>query len=256
MSREPKLWFFAVPKLLSCGSKEEGNGCEASGAPERQEKGLSMTDKREEHASDMEDLLQRAREGDQAALESIFTQHRERLRRMVEIRLDRRLQARVDASDVVQEAYIDVVGRLEEYLRDPKIPLFLWLRLVVGDRLMKIHRHHLGAQMRAAAREVSLYRDALPIASSAALAAQLLGKHTSPTQAAVRAERLLRLQEALNSLDPMDREILSLRHFEELTRREAALALGIEEAAAAKRYVRALKRLKDILAELPGGAED
>jgi RNA polymerase sigma-70 factor (ECF subfamily) len=208
-----------------------------------------------ENSSATLDLVSRARAGDAKALDAIFTQHRERLRRMVEMRLDRRLQARVDASDVVQEAYVDVMGRLDEYLTDPKLPLFLWMRLVVGDRLMKVHRQHLGAQMRSANREVSLYRDALPIASSAALAAKLLGKFTSPTQAAVRAERLLRVQDALNSLDAIDREILSLRHFEELTRQEAAQALGIEEAAAAKRYVRALKRLKEALAELPGGAE-
>jgi RNA polymerase sigma-70 factor (ECF subfamily) len=94
-----------------------------------------------------------------------------------------------------------------------------------------------------------LFREALPAASSAALAAHLLGKHTSPTQAAVRAERLIRLEEAINALDPIDREILSLRHFEELTRAEAAQALGIEEAAAAKRYVRAMKRLKDLLGD-------
>jgi RNA polymerase sigma-70 factor (ECF subfamily) len=209
----------------------------------------------DEHSEETLDILSRARAGDPSALDAIFTKHRDRLRRMVEIRLDRRLQARVDASDVVQEAYVDVFGRLDEYLRDPKLPLFLWLRLVVGDRLMKVHRQHLGAQMRTANREVSLYREALPIASSAALAAQLLGKFTSPTQAAVRAERLLRVQDALNSLEPIDREILSLRHFEELTRQEAAQALGIEEATAAKRYVRALKRLKDALAEFPGGAE-
>jgi RNA polymerase sigma-70 factor (ECF subfamily) len=214
-----------------------------------------MTSARDDELAETAELLDRARVGDRDARDAIFARHRDRLRRMVEIRLDRRLQARVDASDVVQDAYVDVIGRLDEYLNDPKLPLFLWLRLVVGDRLMKIHRQHLGAQLRAAGREVSLYRDALPIASSAALAAQLLGKHTSPTQAAVRAERMLRLQEALNSLDLIDREILSLRHFEELTRREAALALGIEEAAAAKRYVRALKRLRGALAELPGGAE-
>jgi RNA polymerase sigma-70 factor, ECF subfamily len=208
-----------------------------------------------DHSSATLDILTRARAGDRQALDAIFTQHRERLRRMVEIRLDRRLQARVDASDVMQEAFVDVIGRLDEYLNDPKLPLFLWLRLVVGDRLMKVHRQHLGAQMRAVNREVSLHRDGLPIASSAALAAQLLGKLTSPTQAAVRAERMLRVQDALNSLDPIDREILSLRHFEELTRQEAAQALGIEEAAAAKRYVRALKRLKDALAELPPEAE-
>ena len=144
---------------------------------------------------------------------------------------------------------------LDDYLRDPKLPLFLWLRLVVGERLLRLHRHHLGAQMRDADREVSLFRGALPAASSAALAAQLLGRHTSPTQAAVRAERVLRVQEALNSLDAVDREILSLRHFEELTAAEAAEVLGIEESAAAKRYFRALKRLKQVLAPMSGGPE-
>jgi RNA polymerase sigma-70 factor (ECF subfamily) len=209
----------------------------------------------EHNSADTVHLLERARAGDAAALNEIFVRHRDRLRRMVEMRLDSRLQARVDASDVIQDAYLEIAGRLHEYLRDPKLPLFLWLRLVVGERLMKLHRHHLGTQMRDAGREVSLYRGALPAASSMALAAQLLGKHTSPTQAVVRAERMLRLQEALNRLDPLDREILSLRHFEELNRKEAAQVLGIEEAAAAKRYLRALKRLKEILAELPGGLE-
>jgi RNA polymerase sigma-70 factor (ECF subfamily) len=150
---------------------------------------------------------------------------------------------------VIQEAHLEVAERLADYLKDPRLPPFLWLRLVVGERLAKVHRAHLGAQMRDAGREVSLFREALPAASSAALAAHLLGKHTSPTQAAVRAERLIRLQEAINALDPIDREILSLRHFEELSRAEAAQALGIEEAAAAKRYVRALKRLKDLLGD-------
>ncbi len=209
----------------------------------------------ENNSADSVDLIERARVGDREALGALLARHRDRLRRMVEVRLDTRLQARIDASDVLQEAYLEVVERLEEYLRDPKLPLFLWLRLVVGERLMKLHRHHLGTQMRDVGREVSLYRGALPVASSAALAAQLLGKHTSPTQAAVRAERILRLQEALNALDPMDREILSLRHFEELTAAEAAAVLGIEESAAAKRYFRALKRLKEILAAMPGGQE-
>jgi RNA polymerase sigma-70 factor (ECF subfamily) len=198
------------------------------------------------------DLLERARAGDADALNEIFARHRDRLRRMVDMRLDARLQARVDASDVIQDAFLQVASRLEGYLRDPKVPLFLWLRLVVGEQLTNLHRHHLGTQMRDARREVSLYREALPEASSAALAAQLLGKHTSPTQAAVRAERLLRVQEAINSLDPIDREIISLRHFEQLSRAETAQVLGIAEAAAAKRYIRALKRLKAIM---PGGWE-
>jgi RNA polymerase sigma-70 factor (ECF subfamily) len=200
-------------------------------------------------------LLERARAGDADALAEIFARHRDRLRRMVELRLDRRLQARLDPSDVIQDAYLEVAQRLETYLREPNLPLFLWLRLVVGEQLINLHRHHLGTQMRDAGVEVSLYRGALPEASSAALAAQLLGKHTSPTQAAVRAERLLRVQEALNSLDPLDREIISLRHFEQLSRAESAQALGIEESAASKRYIRALKRLKSILADMAGGLE-
>jgi RNA polymerase sigma-70 factor (ECF subfamily) len=208
------------------------------------------------NSADTARLLERARAGDQAAVNEIFTRHRARLRRMVELRLDRRLQARIDASDVIQEAYVETVRRLDEYLRDPAYPLFLWLRLIVGERLLKLHRHHLGTQMRDASLEVSIYRGALPAASSAALAAQLLGKHTSPTQAAVRAERMLRLQEALNALDPMDREVLSLRHFEEMTLAETAVTLEIEEPAAAKRYIRALKRLKAVLAAMPGGLED
>jgi RNA polymerase sigma-70 factor (ECF subfamily) len=209
----------------------------------------------ENNSAETVHLIERARAGDPDALGAIFAQHRKRLRHMVAMRLDTRLQARVDASDVIQDAYVEAAQRLDEYLRDPKLPLFLWLRLMVGERLMKLHRQHLGTQMRDAGREVSLYRGALPAASSAALAAQLLGQHTSPTQAAVRAERLLRLQEALNRLDPIDREVLSLRHFEELNRTETAQVLGIAEAAAAKRYFRALKHLKETLAQMPGGLE-
>src|SRR5262249_16483936 len=200
-------------------------------------------------------LLEQARAGDQEALNALLAQHRPRLRRMVELRLDRRLPARIDASHVIQEAYVEVVTRLNEYLSQPSYPLLLWLRWIVGERLLKLHRHHLGTQMRDAGLEVSIYRGALPEASSAALAAQLLGQHTSPTQAAVRAERMIRLQEALNTLDIMDREVLSLRHFEELTLAETAQSLGIEESAAAKRYIRALRRLKATLANMPGGLD-
>ena len=210
----------------------------------------------ENNSSETIRLIGRSQAGDPQALNELFTRHRERLCRMVEMRLDHRLQARIDASDVIQDAFVEVVERLDEYLRDPRLPFFLWLRLVVGERLRRLHRHHLGTQMRNAGREVALYRGALPQASSAALAAQLLGKHTSPTEAAVLAERLLRLQEALNTLDPMDREVLALRHFEELTSAEAAQVLEIEEEAAAKRYVRALRRLKKVLAALPGGLEN
>ena len=123
------------------------------------------------------------------------------------------------------------------------MPFFLWLRGIAGNKLLELHRHHLGTPMRDAGREVSLYRGALPEASSAALAARLLGRLTRPSEAAIRAEAKLRLQEALNAMDPIDREVLALRHFEQLTNAEAAQVLGITEAAAGKRYIRALERL-------------
>lgn len=201
------------------------------------------------------DSIERLRGGDRRALATLFDQYRDRLRRMVELRIDARLRSRLDPSDVLQEAFLDVARDLDAYLADPKLPPLLWLRLHVGRRLTTLHRHHLGTKMRDAGLEISLYQGASPEASSAALASMLLGRQTSPTQAAQRAERLLRVQEALNSLDPIDREVLALRHFEQLGRAEAAQVLGITQEAGAKRYFRALKRLKDALATLPGGWE-
>src|SRR5262245_1894783 len=157
-------------------------------------------------------LVERLRTGDRAALPEFFDHYRERLRRMIDLRMDWRLRPRLDPSDVLQEAYLDVDKRLADYLRDSKVPPFLWLRMVVGECLINHHRRHLGTQMRDAGCEVSLYRQALPGASSAMLASMLLGRLTSPSEAAQRAERLLRLQQALNSLEPIDREVLALRH--------------------------------------------
>jgi RNA polymerase sigma-70 factor (ECF subfamily) len=202
------------------------------------------------------DPLEQLRGGGRHALAALFDRYGDRLRRMVELRIDARVRARLDASDVLQEAFLDVAGDLDDYLADPKLPPLLWMRLHVGRRLTTLHRQHLGTKMRDAGMEISLYRDALPEASSAALASMLLGKHTSPTQAAQRAERLLRVQEALNTLDPIDREVLALRHFEQLSRSETADVLGISQEAGAKRYFRALKRLKDVLSAMPGGSEE
>jgi RNA polymerase sigma-70 factor (ECF subfamily) len=201
------------------------------------------------------DPIEQLRGGDLQSLATLFEQHREKLRRMVELRLDPRLRSRLDASDVVQEAFLDVAHDLGAYLADPKLSPLLWMRVHVWRRLTTLHRKHLGARMRNAAREISLYQGALSQASSAGLAAMLLGQLTSPTQAAQRAERMLRVQEALNRLDPIDREVLALRHFEQLSRAEAAQVLGITLVAGAKRYFRAMKRLKDALATIPGGWE-
>lgn len=205
--------------------------------------------------SDSDDLLERLRGGDRQALTDLFQRYRDRLRRMVELRMDGRLQGRVDASDVLQDAFLDAAARLDGYLKGSGLPAFLWLRLVVGERLAICHRRHLGAKMRDAGQEVSLYRDPLPQATSAALASMLLGRLTSPSHAAVRAELVLQVQEALNALDPLDREVVALRHFEQLSRAETAQVLGISEEAGAKRYIRALKRLKAVLAAMPGGLE-
>jgi RNA polymerase sigma-70 factor (ECF subfamily) len=203
-------------------------------------------------APDLEEQLQRLAAGDKEALADLFARYRDRLRRMVKLRLDRRLQGRVDASDILQEAYLDVASRASEYAANPSMPFFLWLRFLTGQRLLMVHRQHLGTKMRDAAQEVSLYRGALPQASSVSLAAHLLGRMTSPSLAAVRAEMQIKLQEALNSMDPLDREVLTLRHFEELSNNETAALLGIQKAAASNRYIRALKRLKEVLATMPG----
>jgi RNA polymerase sigma-70 factor (ECF subfamily) len=172
---------------------------------------------------------------------------------MIRLRLDRRLSGRVDTSDVLQDAYLDVRQRLAEYARDPAaMPFHLWLRLVAGQRLTDVHRHHLGAQMRDAGMEVSLHRGPFPQADSISLAAQLLGKMTSASKAAIRAEHKLIVQEALNGMDPLDREVLALRHFEHLSNDETAQVLGLSKSAASNRYIRALKRLKEILSSIPG----
>lgn len=205
----------------------------------------------EEH-SETEDLLRRAGTGDPAALGDLFTRHRERLARMIRLRMDRRLQGRLDASDVLQEAYLEYSQSLADYLRARAMPFYLWLRTVAGRKLFALHRRHLGAAMRDAGREVSLNRGDMPEASSDSLVEHLLGSFTSPSQAVLRVELQVRVQDALNGLEPLDREILALRHFERLTNAEAARVLELGESAASNRFVRALKRLKKRLADVPG----
>jgi RNA polymerase sigma-70 factor (ECF subfamily) len=201
-------------------------------------------------------LLRAAADGDSESWGALLERHRDRLWRMVALRLDPRLQGRIDASDVIQEAYLEASARLAEYLSRPAMPFFLWLRFLAGQKLVTLHRHHLGTHMRDAGREVSLYRGRLPETSSAALAAQLLGHDTRPSEAAIRAEMKIRLQEALNRMDPLDREVLALRHFEQLSLAETAQVLGITESGASRRHLRAAKRLKEVLSQMPGGVGD
>ena len=181
-------------------------------------------------------LLDDAKRGDSDAIAQLFSRYRDRLRRMVEIRLDNRLAGRIDPSDVLQETFIDIQNRIHE-LRDGDMSFYLWLRLKVGNRLIDLHRFHLGAQQRSVRREISLYRGAMPMASSASLAHQLVGKITTASNAAIRAEARVRVQEALNGMGEIDREFLVLRHFEDLSNAETAGVLNISQNAASNRYV-------------------
>jgi RNA polymerase sigma-70 factor, ECF subfamily len=198
------------------------------------------------------ELLHRVASGDQEAARILFSQYRDRLKRMVHLRLSRRLAGRVDDSDVLQEAFIEVARKLPDYAREPKLPLFLWMRHLTALKLAEVHRRHLGTQIRDADREVTLHRGGLPMADSVSLAAQLLGTLTTPSQAAVKAETRLLVQEALNNMDPIDREVLALKHFEQLSTTEIAEVLGLSKAGAGSRYLRAIKRLREILSRIPG----
>ena len=151
---------------------------------------------------------------------------------------------------------MDAARRLAEYTADSAMSPFLWLRFLTAQRLVTLHRIHLGVKGRDAGREISLHSGPLPSADSRSLAAQLLGRLTSPSRAAIRAEVQIKIQDALNAMDPIDREILALRHFEELSNSETAAVLGLHKAAASNRYVRALRRLKEILAPALGLDDD
>ena len=178
----------------------------------------------------------------------ILDGHRPRLRRMVSFRMDRRIQQRVDPSDVVQEAYLEAINRIDEYLADPQVPLYVWLRFITHQKMIQVQQHHLGVQARDPRREYSLQRH-YSNATSAAIAAHLVGADDTPALAAVKAEMRRRLEDALNGLDEIDREVLALRHFEQLKNAEVAGMLNLTEKAASKRYFRALSRLKKLLPE-------
>lgn len=202
------------------------------------------------------ELLQQAADGDETALNTLFSEHADRLKRMVRLRLHPKVRRRVSESDVVQEASLAAARNLPEYVRQPRLPVYLWLRELTCLKLAELHRRHLDAGIRDAGREISLHSGPLPQASSVSLAAQLLGKTSSPSEAAVKAEMRVQLQESLDTLDPLDREVLALRHFEQLTNSEIAQVLDITESGASSRYLRAIKKLRVVLARIPGFFDD
>ncbi len=200
----------------------------------------------------IEELERRLQTGDTEALAELFARERERLWRLIHFRLAEPLRGRLEPDDVLQEAFLAASKRLGQYAESPATSPFIWLRMIVSQTLVDLHRQHLGAQRRDAAREVSLDGAPFAQATSASVAIQLVGLFTSPSGAAQRADVLGLVQTAIEQMDPIDREVLALRHFEELSNSEVAETLGIEQKAASIRYVRALRRLKEILAQTPG----
>jgi RNA polymerase sigma-70 factor (ECF subfamily) len=196
-------------------------------------------------------LLDRLRAGDEQALGQLFALYSDRLWRMVYMRLDRRLAGRVDPDDILQETFLDVARRIGDFLDEPSVPFYVWLRFLTAQRMQLVQRNHFGAQMRNVNREVSLPPAGRSLAGSESLAGAFVSRLTSPSQAAIRQEMQTRLRAVLEDMDPLDREVLALRHFEELSNQEAAQVLGISKEAASKRHVRALKRLKELFALLP-----
>ncbi len=193
------------------------------------------------------DLLARAEQGEAAAVERLLTVHREPLRRMISARLDPSLAARVDASDIVQDVLLEAHKRLNDYLRNPAMPFQLWLRHIAKDHVIDAHRRHRQAQRRSMDREQPLVPAVLADHSSFELAGQLLDQELTPASAAIRHELQRRLNDAIAELEDDDREVILMRHAEQLSNQEVAAALGLTEAAASMRYLRAVRRLRAVL---------
>jgi len=198
---------------------------------------------------DSEQLLQAARGGDPRAIEGLLEQHRPKLRRMVELRLNARLRGRVDPSDIVQEAMLQAAKNLEDYVNDPQVPAYLWLRALTQQQLLATHRFHLRTMKRDANLEIAVGANRVGV-SSMSIASFFVDEATSPSGVVGKAEQVRILEELIDGMEPIDREILALRHFEQMGNSEAAKLLGIGETTASQRFFRALKRLRDKMREV------
>ncbi len=193
------------------------------------------------------ELLRQAAMGNQQQWGELLDEHRERLRKLVHFRMNPVLSSRLDASDVIQDTFVEASLRLNEFLANPRMPFFLWLRFLTQQKIATLHRHHLGRAKRNINREISIEAHVVDEGTSGAIALQLVSQWSGPSKVAMRTERQLELQKALEQMDPIDREILALRHFEGLSNNEAAILLQINVSAASKRYIRALERLRVIM---------
>jgi RNA polymerase sigma-70 factor (ECF subfamily) len=203
--------------------------------------------------SDLDPLLERLRKREPDALAELFARYRPQLKRMVELRLDPRVGTRVAPSDILQDAYLDAAARTDHFFRREGVSFYVWLRLVVNQSLVNMHRRHLNAGKRGVDREAA---PAWTPATSISLARQLVAQMQSPSEIISREETLSQVQVALEGLEHLDREILTLRHFEELSNNEVAELLGLQKAAASNRYIRALGRLRAALENIPGFFDD
>ncbi|MCP4193478.1 MAG: sigma-70 family RNA polymerase sigma factor [Planctomycetaceae bacterium] len=195
------------------------------------------------------ELLNGAKDGDDLAAGELLDRHREALRRMVAMRLDRRIQQRVDASDIVQEVMIEANRRLNRYLDDPVMPFHLWLRQMAKDRIIDAHRRHRASGKRSVDREQGMVAPAAMDRSTMELAAQLCDPELTPAAAATMQELQRRFQAAIDTMDENDREIVMMRHFEQLSNQDVAQSLNLSEPAASMRYLRAMRRLRKLLSE-------
>jgi RNA polymerase sigma-70 factor (ECF subfamily) len=201
-----------------------------------------------------QELLRQAQAGQADAVERLLSRHRGPLRRMIDLRLDPALAARLDASDIVQEVLLEAHRRLEDYLRSPAMPFHLWLRHIAKDHVIDAHRRHRQAQRRSLDREQPLVPAARANDSSYDFAEQFLDPELTPASAAMREELQRRLETAMGGLDEDDREVILMRHAEHLSNQDVAAALGLSEAAASMRYLRAVRRLRAAL--LPGDSSN
>ena len=195
---------------------------------------------------DTDELLRRVSHGDSPARNQLLSRHRSRLRKFVGFRMDRRLAARVDPSDIVQDVLTEADRKLPDYMQHRPLPFYPWLRQIASDRLIELHRQHVQARKRSVRREELEVR-ALPDESLAELASRLVTTSTSPSQRLLRKEVQHRMRAALERLPARDREVLELRHLEQLSVAETAAALGLSQAAVKTRHLRALERLRDLL---------
>ena len=197
------------------------------------------------------ELLDKLQMGDRQAFAELFSRHRDQLRKMLQFRMDRRLQAREDPSDILQEIYIDGCQRIPHFIKKPELSFYVWLRQLATQRLIDVHRRHFTAEKRDIRQEVSLNKRRMA-SNSTSMAIQLVAQMASPSQMVMEAELVRQIEDALETMDELDREVLAIRHFEDLRNSEVAEVLGISEAAASNRYVRALTRLREVLQRAPG----